>query len=355
MTPDIHFNRWMKRALALFAIIFTYIVVTDVTIPMTSYATVQRPVISIAPQVSGEVIEVAVQNNQAVKQGDLLFTINPLDYQLAVSKAELELKKAYQSQDTLHANIAEADANIAASKFELAETEREFKRLKSLQSKNLVSEQSIDQAQTQMQAAQANLKAAQAKKSAIQIALGEGDQNNLDIHSAQNDLNDAKLDLERTEVRAPMDGVVSNLQLIQGMLAQSNQALLSLVVSGKDRITADFREKSIANVQPGTRALMVFDALPGQVFEGKLSSRDFGIAQGQTLANGVLATPDDSDRWVRDAQRVRTYIKQNEESLPDTLVSGSKATIMLMRNESSFLQGIGAFQMHIVSALHYVY
>ena len=355
MTPDKHFNRWMKRALALFAVIFVYIVVTDVTIPMTSYATVQRPVISIAPQVSGEVIKVAVHNNQTVKQGDLLFAINPQDYQLAVQKAELELRKAYQSQATLHANIAEADANIAASKFELAEAERELNRLKSLQNKNMVSEQSVDQAHTQMKAAQANLKAAQAKKSAIQIALGEDDQNNLDIHTAQNNLNDAKLDLERTRIRAPMDGIVSNLQLMQGMLAQSNQALLSLVVSGKDRITADFREKSIANVQPGTRALMVFDALPGQVFEGRLSSRDFGIAQGQTLANGVLATPDDSDRWVRDAQRIRTYIQQNDETLPDTLISGSKATIMLMRSDSSILQAIGALQMHIVSALHYVY
>ena len=355
MTPDIHFNRWMKRALALFAIIFAYIVITDVTVPMTSYATVQRPVISIAPQVSGEVVNVAVKNNQVVKQGDLLFRIDNRDYKLDEQKAKLSLEKAYQSNATLHANIAEADANIASTKIELAEAQREFNRLKSLQTNDMISDQLVDQAETQVHASSANLKAAQAKKDAILIALGEDEATNLDVNTALNELNNARLNLDRTEVRAPMDGVVSNLQLMPGMIAQNNQALMSLVVSGQDRITADFREKSIANVQPGTHALMVFDALPGKVFKGELASRDFGIAQGQTLANGVLATPDDSDRWVRDAQRIRTYIQQQDDTLPETLVSGSKATVMLMRNDSSILQALGSLQMHIVSALHYVY
>lgn len=354
MTPDAHFNRWMKRAIILFFVIFTYLVIADMTIPMTSYSTVQRPVLSIAPQVSGKVVEVAVHNNQPVKQGDLLFKLEDSDYRLAEHQAELALQQAYQSNATLKANIAEADAELASAKVSLQESEREYHRLNKLHGQDLVSEQQLDQAQTQMQASRANLKAIEARKTAILIELGEDENNNIDVNRARNALDNARLNLARTEIRAPQNGVISNMQLVSGMVAQSGQALLSLVVTGNDRITADFREKSVSNIQPGTAALIVYDALPGQLFEGKLASRDFGIAQGQNMANGVLATPDDSDRWVRDAQRVRVYIKQEGE-LPTSLISGSKATVMVESSDSSIFRFIGHIQMRIVSLLHYVY
>ncbi|MBM6549472.1 HlyD family secretion protein [Marinomonas ostreistagni] len=354
MTPDVHFNRWMKRAIALFFVIFAYLVIADVTIPMTSYSTLQRPVLSIAPQVSGQVVEVAVENNQHVKKGDLLFKIDDTDYRLAMRQAELTLQQAHQSNQTLKANIAEANAELASAKVTLQENEREYQRLRKLRQQDMVSEQQVDQAQTQVQASRANLKAIEARKSAILIALGEDEDNNLDVNSARNALADAKVDLARTAIYAPQDGVISNMQLVPGMITQSGQSLLSLVVTGKDRITADFREKSITNVEPGTAALIVYDAFPGRLFEGELVSRDFGIAQGQNMANGVLATPDDSDRWVRDAQRIRVYVKQHGET-PSSLVSGSKATVMVESSDNAIFRWIGHLQMRIVSLLHYVY
>lgn len=354
MTPDIHFNRWMKRAIALFMAIFLYVVITDMTIPMTSYSTVQRPVLSIAPQVSGKVMEVAVKNNQLVKQGDLLFKIENTDYLIAVRQAELALQEAFQANATLRANIAEANAELASAKIALQEIERERNRLLKLRAQNLVSEQQVDQANSQFFASKANLDAIEARKSAIVIALGADEEHNIKVNNAKNALANAQLDLARTEVRAPQDGIVSNMQLVPGMVTQVNQGILSLVVTGYDRISADFREKSITDVKPGTSALIVYDAFPGQLFEGTLSSRDFGIAQGQNLANGVLATPDDSDRWVRDAQRIRVYVKQDGET-SNSLVSGSKATVMVENTNSSILRFIGHLQMRIVSWLHYVY
>ena len=354
MTPDVHFNRWMKRAIALFFVIFTYLVIADVTIPMTSYATLQRPVLSIAPQVTGKVVDVAVNNNQPVKKGDLLFKIEATDYTLALRQAELTLQQAHQNNQTLKAKIAEADAQLASANVSLQENEREYQRLRKLKRQNVVSEQQVDQAQTQVQASRANVKAIEARKSAILIALGDDENNNLDVNAARNALENAKVNLSRTAVYAPQDGVISNMQLVPGMITQSGQALLSLVVTGQDRITADFREKSITHASPGTKALIVYDAFPGKLFEGELMSRDFGIAQGQNMANGVLATPDDSDRWVRDAQRIRLYVQQDGK-VPNALVSGSKATVMIEASEATLLRWIGHVQMRIVSWLHYVY
>ena len=68
MTPDLHFNRWMRRAGILFLIILVYVLTTDMTTPMTSYSMVQRPVVAVAPRVPGEVIAVAVRNNQPVQE-----------------------------------------------------------------------------------------------------------------------------------------------------------------------------------------------------------------------------------------------------------------------------------------------
>lgn len=354
MTTDKHFNRWMRRACGVFLLVFAYVLITDLAIPMTPHAMVQRPVLTIAPRVAGEVVEVAVANNQAVKAGDLLFRIDPSDYILALQKAELALDQAQQTNENLAAQLAQADAAVLEARAENQEKQRELARLISLQERNLVSLQQVEQAETDVDAAAAKLLAASEQRRALAIDLGaEGDQN-LRIRRAQNQLEQARLDLARTHVHAPDDGVISNLQLVPGIQARANQSLMSLVVTGKDRIAADFREKSLNLVSPRASALVVFDALPGQVFPAMLSSRDLGVAQGQLSPDGQLAQPEDSDRWVRDAQRVRIYVNL-EDQLPTTLVSGSRATVMLAGTDSSVLRRFGNLQMKAVSLLHYVY
>ncbi|EKE74904.1 HlyD family secretion protein [Gallaecimonas xiamenensis] len=354
MTADKHFNRWMRRAVALFLLVLAYVLMADMTIPMTPHSMVQRPVLTIAPQVAGEVVEVAVSNNQAVKAGDLLFRIEPRDYQLAVEKAELALSEAQQTNDSLRAQLAQAGAAVRQAQVAAAEAKREFNRLEALRGRKLVSQQQLDQTATNVDATAASLVAAQQQQRSVQAQLGESGEQNLRLRQARNQLAQARLNLERTQVRAPEDGVISNLQLVAGVQTQAKQSLLSLVVSGKERIAADFREKSLARVKDGAQAWVVFDALPGQVFNATLSSRDQGVAQGQLLPNGQLAQPEQSDRWVRDAQRVRVYVNLDER-LPASLVSGSRATVMLEASQNVVIDWLGKVQMRVVSLLHYVY
>jgi len=354
MTADKHFNRWMRRAGALFLLVLAYVLIADMVIPMTPHAMVQRPVLTIAPRVAGEVTQVDVTNNQKVKAGQLLFRIDPSDYQLAVQKAELALSAAQQTNDNLRAQLAQADAAVRAAEAGSSEKRREFKRLQSLRATKVVSQQALDQAATAVDTSAAQLVAAKEKRRAIRVQLGlEGDRNLL-VRQAQNQLDSARLALARTEVRAPEEGVVSNLQLVSGIQAQAKQSLMSLVVTGKERITADFREKTLSGIADRARAWVVFDALPGRVYPAVLSSRDLGVAQGQLSPNGQLAAPEDSDRWVRDAQRVRVYVEL-EQKLPPSLVTGSRATVMLAGTDSGLLQWIGKTQMRIISLLHYVY
>ena len=355
MTADAHFNRWMRRALALFGLICTYIFIADLAIPLTPHSMVQRPVVGVAPRVAGEVIDVGVTNNQHVEKGDILFRIDPSDYQIALEKARMALSEARQYNESLEAQLAQARANILEYTVILEENQREYNRVVSLAKKELISAQHVDQMLAEVDAAKARLQAAKQHKHALQIELGEDGDNNLRLRIARIQIRRAELDLSRTVVKAPEAGFVSNLQLTPGIQAQASESLLSLVVTHKERIVADFREKSLSGIPPHAHALVVFDALPGKVFNGDMVSRDFGVETGQMKADGRLAKPDDSDRWVRDAQRVRVYVKLKEKGLPGNLVTGARATVLLQRENSGFFAWLANVQMKIISLLHYVY
>ena len=103
MTPDQQFKRWIKWAMSAFVLVFAYFLLADLKMPLTPQAMATRVVTKMAPQVSGKVVEVAVGNNQHVKQGDLLFVLDPAPFELAVEQARLALAQAEQQNRQLDA------------------------------------------------------------------------------------------------------------------------------------------------------------------------------------------------------------------------------------------------------------
>ena len=101
-------------------------------------------------------------------------------------------------------------------------------------------------------------------------------------------------------------------------------------------------------------AAVVFDALPGQVFPAHVTSSDAGILAGQEAVNGQLSQPEQSTRWVRDAQRMRIHVAL-DEALPKSLPTGARATVQLYNSEGPFARFFSGMQIHLVSLLHYVY
>ena len=146
------------------------------------------------------------------------------------------------------------------------EKQRELQRIHSLHERNLVSEQQTDQAKTDLDAAQARLAAVQESSNAARVSLGDAGEQNLRVRMAVNQVKQAQLNLSRTDVRAPEDGVVTNLQLVAGVQASAGQPLMSLVGLGNERIAADFREKSLARVDDQVSGWVVFDACPARYF-----------------------------------------------------------------------------------------
>ena len=173
------------------------------------------------------------------------------------------------------------------------------------------------------------------------------------LRQARNALRRAKLNLQYSEVRAERSGVVSNLQLTAGTFVAAGAPVAALVEDSVD-IIADFREKALRYVSANTPAVVVFDARPGERFSATVSHFDAGVREGQIEANGQLAAPVQSERWVRDAQRQRLHL-QLDQTLDFTLPTGAKATVQLKPFDNPLASAAAAMQIRLISWLHYVY
>ncbi|WP_322803906.1 HlyD family secretion protein [Vibrio alfacsensis] len=354
MTADHKFKHWMRTLIVLFIVLFFYIIIADRHAPITTEGRVQGYVVQVAPEVSGKVTEVLIDNNQSVLKGDVLFKIDDRKYKIALEQAKLSLQSAYEKEATLYSQREAAIANIARAQATYNNAHREYMRLQKLSSQKVISQSTLDNAFAQNQVSRSALKAEQQNLKVIEAQLGAKKGQSTAVRIAQNGIEKAQLDLANTEVLAPSDGVVTNLQLEVGSMANTNMPMLTFVPTGSMWVAADFREKSVASVDKTYHALVAFDANPGAVYDFDLSSRDYGVAAAQQTPNGALTKVEANNRWVRDAQRTRVNLT-SQEALPLSLFVGSRATIVLYPDNSPFWQLMAKAQIYLASWLHFVY
>lgn len=354
MPAEHQFKHWMRSLIILFVVLFLYIIVADRHAPFTTEGRVQGYVVQVAPEVSGKVTSVAVDNNQKVKKGDLLFGIDDRKYQIALEQAQLALQSAYEKEATLYSQREAALANITRAKATYDNAHREYQRLATLSKQKAISQSNLDAALAKKQVSLATLKAEQQALNVIDAQLGKTKGQSTPVRIAKNGIEKAQLDLMNTQVIAPSDGVVTNLQLDVGAMANANMPLLTFVPTTSMWVAADFREKSVAKVTSDYHALVAFDAEPGKVYDFVIASRDYGVAAAQQLPNGALTKVETNNRWVRDAQRTRINLT-SDETLPPSLFVGSRATIVLYSQQSTFWTLMANVQIQLASWLHVIY
>ncbi|ABZ78049.1 secretion protein HlyD family protein [Shewanella halifaxensis HAW-EB4] len=353
-TAEHAFRRWMQSLIIIFIFLIGYIVIADRYVPLTTESRVQGYVIQIAPEVTGTVTAVEVHNNQQLKRGDKLFSIDARKYQLAMEKAQLALEQAHEQEDAMYAKVEAAEANVATNQAAFDNASSEYRRISQLAKQKLVSVSMLDSALANNNASGANLRAAQQDLRALTVQLGSQPGQSSVVRAAKNSLQQAELDLSHTQVFAPSDGVVTNLQLEVGSTANSHMPLLTFIPTDSLWIAADFREKAVARIDKQSKALVAFDAFPGKVFSLDVQSRDFGVAAAQQSPNGQLTHVETNNRWVRDAQRVRINLT-SQSTLPQPLFVGSRATVVIYPEDNSGWALLARSQIKLVSWLHYIY
>lgn len=334
-------------AAALFS---AFLVTSDNVSPFTTQATLHRNVATIAPEVSGVITDVMVNNGELVEKGQPLFAIDASSYQLKVAQAKAELRQARESDSAKWQQLAAAKQTQSQREFEYHNAKQKLARNQKLRNKGLATEQELDDAITNTQVASSAVEAANAEVKRIEAELSTQDRTAA-IELAEAKLASAELDLSHTQIVAQTEGVVTNLQLQSGSYITQGTASLMLVDEAHAWISADFNEKGIDKLTNGREVLVSFDALPGKVFTGEVSSQERAIYDTNN-ANGQLSNVTNDTRWIREQQKVRTRITVNE--LDPSMISGSRASV-IVESGNPVMDVIGSAWIHLVAMFRYIY
>lgn len=300
--------------------------------PWTRDGRVRADVVRIAPDVSGLVTRVAVHDNQFVHRGDLLFSVDPQRFRYAVAQAEANLTAAKAAARAAGANINAALASAAERKAEYEMYLAQSKRR--LQMGDLIAKEARNNAVSTANSAHASWR--QATAGGRQATAGQ-EQAEAAVEQSQVALDQARLDLARTEVRAPVDGYVTNLEVRVGDYASTGSPRLALIDSHSYYIYGYFEETKLPQLRAG-------DAVDIRLMAGgvHLKGHITGIARGITdrdnpTGSDLLADVSPTFNWVRLAQRVPVRIAIDTSQLPaDTLITaGMTATIVVHPHRDS--------------------
>ncbi|HET7575863.1 MAG TPA: HlyD family secretion protein [Sphingomicrobium sp.] len=272
----------------------------------TDDAFVKQDIVSVSAQVNGPVSQVFVRNGSQVKRGDLLFRIDPQPYQVALEQAEAQLAAAKLQTTQLRTQAAGTGADIVGEQANLAIKQNALSRQQALLAKGFTTKADYDDALNEVKTAEQDLADAKARAANAHAALAPGQQPS--IAQAQAAVDKAKLDLSRTEIRAPMDGTVENADNLQvGQMAVTGLGMLSLVHSKTAWVEANFKEKDVGRMVPGQRATIEVDAYPGEKFAAHVQS----VGAGTGSEFSLLPAQNANGNWVKVTQRVPVRIAFN--------------------------------------------
>jgi len=232
-----------------------------------------NPVVSVqvGSQVSGQVKEIFVDYNSVVKQGEVIARIDPDSFALRVNQAMADLEAGRATALTQRANVAALQAEVSRAQVALTEAERDLQRNQLLVEKGFVSQSVLEKSQSAVAIAGENVKTAQAQR-----AVGDAQVRNGEalVKQRESQLAQAKVDLERTTIRAPVDGIVISRSVDAGQtVAASLQAPVLFLIARNltdMQVEASIDEAEIGRVAVGQDTTFTVDSFPGRTFSGKI-------------------------------------------------------------------------------------
>ncbi len=260
--------------------------------PYSTNARVFQQVIPVIPQLSeqGRVIEIRARPNARFTEGDSLILVDPVPYELNVARLEAALEEAKHGQVVAKANVEVADAALASATANLEFATKDRDRNARLVEEGAASQEAYEASINRFSEASAAVKQAKATLVQAQLSVESAE---LQIVQTESELANARYDLEQTDVRAPGDGVVTNLQVQVGTPVGGSAArpVMSFVLDADEAtrgvLVASFGQKNYLKMKPGQYAEVAFNAYPGEILKGRvLSTIDFTTA-GQLTERGI--------------------------------------------------------------------
>jgi len=312
--------------IALIGIVVTGVLVTRRTDerPSTYDAYIQAYIVNMAPEVSGRIIELSVRDNQRVKEGQVLFQIDPKPYQLRVDQAraavqELEAQLAVTTSEVAsQTSGAEAAASgISTAEAQLALAASTLDRLQPLLKRGFVMAEQVDQARTAKETAQIALERARQLAAQARQGITSTRPTAAQLDGARATLALAERDLNKTAVRSPCNGRITALQVAAGEFTNAGHPLFTIIDTEHWYAIGNFRETDLAGIKPGQRATVFVMAQPSLRLRGAVDSLGWGVASDVSATFGGLPHVERTLNWVRIAARfpVRVVLDEPPEDL----------------------------------------
>ncbi|HVS25693.1 MAG TPA: HlyD family secretion protein [Gammaproteobacteria bacterium] len=280
----------------------------------TDNAYVKSDVGVVSAQISGPIVEVAVRENESVSQGDVLFKIDETPFRVKLDQADAQLGAVHDYVEGIRASYRQKLSQLDLDKTNAAYQRRDYERLQALASRQLASQQSVDDARNKSDVANQTVVVTERSLDQIRAQLGGDPDKPLTDQAAYLALKAMRdsvvLDLERTVVRAPFDGVASKVPMLGHYVAPGG-AVMSVVSNREKWVEANFKETDLTHVVVGQPVTIKVDAYPDLTWQGRVQS----IAEATGAEFSVIPAQNATGNWVKVTQRIPVRIAI--QALPD--------------------------------------
>ena len=312
----------------LFFLAGIYFMVHSIHFQSTDDAFVEGHIVSVAPRVSGPVVEMLIDDNKPVKKGDLLIVIDPNDYEAKLAQSKAKLAEAKATLNISEKDITKSESGLEESSHDIASTtskldfaKKDFKRYSQMYKEGIASKQDYDASKTALTVATSNHNSAiekqKAAKAMLDSAKAKKEATLADIQKLEAEVKTDELNLSYTKIYAPQDGLITNRTVELGNYLQTAQPMFAIVPK-KVWVVANFKETQLTNMKAGQPVLIKIDTYPGKKFKGRVDS-----IQRATGAKASLFPPENAvGSYVKIVQRVPVKIVFEEDISKYNIVPG---------------------------------
>lgn len=307
----------------------------------TDDAYVRVPNAEVSSNIDGRVVALLVHDNQPVRRGDLLVQIDDRNDRIALAAADARWRQRIEQVKADEASYRAQLAQIDALQQHLQYLQKEAMRRQSLVGAGMASQESLDRAASEAREAEASLHAAEQHAAALRASLGgqpqEDPLQDAQVQAAQAEVAHAQLELSYTQIRAPVDGVVAQVDHLQvGDYIKSGAPLFALMSPQAGWVEANFKEDALAHMRVGQKAQVSIDAYPGVVFHAQVES----LAPATGSQFSLLPPENATGNWVKVVQRLPVRLRLLDVAGETPLRAGLSAQVSV---DTGFRRHLGAW------------
>ena len=303
----------------------------------TENAYVKANIVAVSAGVPGRVTEVLVQDDSAVKKGDLLFRLDPTPYEIAAAKAQAQMDVVRTEMLSLRADYRATLVEATEAKEPIAFMVKQVERQERLKSVGMGRADQYDEAQHNLELAKRRLQSVQEKSKQALANMG-GDLNaaaedHPRFKEAKAQYEAAMFEVARTQIKSPADGVVSNMKLRAGEWVNRGQSLFSLIENSAPWVDANFKETQLTYMREGQGVRVVADAYPDAEWHGKVAT----IAPASGAEFALLPPQNATGNWVKVVQRIPVRIQLQQSPALPPLRAGMTVNVQV---ETGHIRGL---------------